>query len=139
MLLLVLNFKKILIIVYYCNILNYCLKILIIYDLTTRLRNANLIKAPYVRILNSNLAYSVLEVLKEEGFLDLSCALEKDRIFSKHILVSLKYNKSQSQRYITGITRISTCGQRVYCKSKSLPKVLGGVGVAVLLIEVLFI
>ena len=94
----------------------------------TRIRNSNLVRAPFVRVNKTRLTLSIATLLSQEGFIELIDDLSKD------LVIGLKYKVVKNKPYITNIRRISTSGQRVYCDLKNLPKVLGGVGVVVCLL-----
>ncbi|MGJ9413142.1 30S ribosomal protein S8 [Aeromicrobium sp. CF4.19] len=101
-------------------------------DLLTRIRNGNQafhdeIVAPY-----SKLKEGVVTLLKQEGFItDFAVTEPGEGEVGKTLHVTLKYGP-QRQRSIAGIRRISKPGLRVYAKSTNLPKVLGGLGVAII-------
>lgn len=98
-------------------------------DLLTRIRNANMVRHATVEIPASRTKKSILEILVKEGFIKGFEVSEKDN--HETIKVSLKYGTDKS-RVITGIKRISKPGLRVYAKKNELPRVLGGLGVAVI-------
>jgi small subunit ribosomal protein S8 len=75
------------------------------------------------------LTFKIATVLKQEGFIDLPN--RTDTGLSKDFLIGLKYKTFKRKPYISNIIRVSTSGQRVYCKSKNIPMVLGGLGVAI--------
>ncbi len=96
-------------------------------DMLTRIRNANQAKADTVDIPASKLKARVLELLRDEGYI-----AKVDRIRAKPVdklRVTLKY--MQNERVVKGLKRISKPGLRVYAKSDELPKVLNGLGIAV--------
>lgn len=98
-------------------------------DLLTRIRNANLAYKDEVVLPASNVKARVAEILAREGYLDsVSVAGEgKDRV----ITIRMKYGPNR-ERTITGINRVSKPGKRVYVGSDEVPRVLGGLGVAIL-------
>ena len=96
-------------------------------DALTRIRNANTVKHPSVEIPASKLKVELVKLLKEEGYISDYELIEKDGF--KVISVQLKYNAGKS--VITGLKRVSTPGLRTYSKSKNLPKVMDGLGIAV--------
>lgn len=103
----------------------------------TRIRNANLVRASFVKVRNTKLTVSIAKVLKQEGFIDL---VFSDNINnSKFLIIVLKYKVVRDKPYITNIRRISTSGQRVYCNSKNLPRVLGGIGVAICMFQFIYV
>ena len=98
-------------------------------DMLTRLRNANSVFHEKVEIPGSKIKKAIAEVLKEEGFI-------KDYTFTEDgkqgvITVSLKYGPNR-EKVITGIKRISKPGLRQYAKASELPRVLGGLGIAII-------
>ena len=97
-------------------------------DLLTRIRNANKMRHPKVNIPASRLKADVLDILKKEGFI-------KDFVTTKtnkpELIVTLKYSPT-NERVIKGLKRISKPGLRVYAGVDELPKVLNGLGVALI-------
>ena len=96
-------------------------------DMLTRISNANQMKHPTVDVPASRLKLEVLRVLKEEGY--ISDYEKKEDNKQGVITVTLKY--VEKERVIKGIKRISKPGLRVYAKKEELPKVLNGLGVAI--------
>jgi small subunit ribosomal protein S8 len=98
-------------------------------DLLTRLRNANSAYHESISLPHSKLKGNIAAILKREGYIaDWSVA---DATVGKTLTIQLKYGPSR-ERSIAGIKRISKPGLRVYAKSTELPRVLGGLGVAIL-------
>ena len=98
-------------------------------DMLTRLRNANSAFHDQVSMPSSKLKANIAEVLKNEGYIaDYEVA---DAQVGKTLTMTLKYGQSR-ERTISGIRRVSKPGLRVYANSSNLPKVLGGLGVAVI-------
>ena len=97
-------------------------------DLLTRIRNANLAYKDELVAPVSKLSEAVLRILDEQGYIE-GFAIEGEGV-EKAFRIRLKYSKSR-QRTITGIKRISTPGRRVYAGRGKLPRVLGGLGVAI--------
>lgn len=97
-------------------------------DALTRIRNANTVKHSNVEIPASKLKVELVKLLKEEGYIENYGLVEKGKF--KVIDVTLKYVGSNS--VITGLKRVSTPGLRTYSKSKNLPKVMDGLGIAVI-------
>ena len=97
-------------------------------DALTRIRNANTVKHPSVEIPASKLKVELVKLLKEEGYISDYELIEKDGF--KVISVQLKYNAGKS--VITGLKRVSTPGLRTYSKAQMLPKVMDGLGIAVI-------
>jgi small subunit ribosomal protein S8 len=101
-------------------------------DMLTRLRNANQAYHDSVTMPHSKLKVGVAEILKQEGYIT-SFAVEDapEGAVGKVLTVTLKYGQNR-ERSIAGLRRISKPGLRVYAKSSGLPKVLGGLGVAII-------
>jgi small subunit ribosomal protein S8 len=98
-------------------------------DMLTRLRNANSAYHDSVTMPYSKLKAHISEILQQEGYI-ASWAVA-DAEVGKTLTVTLKYGPNR-ERSIAGIRRISKPGLRVYAKSTNLPRVLGGLGVAIL-------
>ena len=98
-------------------------------DLLTRIRNANVVHHDKVEIPASKIKRAVVQILKEEGFVKDFEVLSDGK--QGILRVSLKYGPERD-RVITGIKRISKPGLRVYAKKEQLPKVLGGLGIAII-------
>ncbi len=95
-------------------------------DLLTRIRNANQAKHESVEIPASKIKVDILNVIKEEGYINNFEVNEE----TKTIKVTLKYT-AKKERVIKGITRISKPGLRTYAKANEMPKVLNGLGIAI--------
>jgi small subunit ribosomal protein S8 len=98
-------------------------------DLLTRLRNANSAYHDTVSMPNSKLKSHIAEILKLEGYIG-GWKVEDARV-GKTLTIDLKYGPNR-ERSIAGIKRVSKPGLRVYAKSTEIPRVLGGLGVAIL-------
>lgn len=98
-------------------------------DLLTRLRNANSAYHDSVTLPSSKLKSHLAEILKNEGYI-ASWKVEDARV-GQSLTIDLKYGPNR-ERSIVGIKRVSKPGLRVYAKSTEIPKVLGGLGVAIL-------
>ncbi|ASR55283.1 30S ribosomal protein S8 [Cellulomonas sp. CW35] len=98
-------------------------------DFLTRLRNANSAHHDSVTIPFSKLKSHIAEILQAEGFIQ-GWKVE-DAPVGKNLVVELKYGPNR-ERALAGVKRVSKPGLRVYAKSTNLPKVLGGLGVAIL-------
>lgn len=98
-------------------------------DMLTRLRNANQAYHDTVSMPSSKLKVNIAKMLKTEGY--ISGFEVTDAEVGKTLTLTLKYG-SNRRRAIQGVQRISKPGLRVYAKSTNLPKVLGGLGVAIL-------
>ena len=98
-------------------------------DLLTRIRNTNSVKHEVVEIPSSNVKKAIANILLQEGYIK---ELEEynDGVVPM-LRVSLKYG-ADKERVITGIKRISKPGLRVYCKKDEIPKVLSGLGIAII-------
>ena len=99
-------------------------------DMLTRIRNANTAKHDTVDIPASKIKVAIADILVREGYIAKYDIVE-DGIF-KTIRVTLKYGADKNEKIITGLKRISKPGLRVYAGKDNLPKVLGGLGVAIL-------
>ncbi|MGI6360594.1 MAG: 30S ribosomal protein S8 [Acholeplasmatales bacterium] len=98
-------------------------------DMLTRIRNANQMFHETVEVPASKLKQDILRVLKEEGFI-VDYLFEKNENPQGVLKITLKYN--DNERVIKGLKRISKPGLRVYAKVEELPKVLNGLGIAVI-------
>lgn len=96
-------------------------------DMLTRIRNANTVRHEQLEVPASNMKRAIAEILKEEGFVRGVEYIEDSK--QGFIRIFLKYGKSD-ERVITGLKRISKPGLRVYAKSQEVPRVLGGLGIA---------
>lgn len=98
-------------------------------DLLTRIRNANIVRHEIVEVPSSNIKKAVSNIMLQEGYLK---DIEEYTDGSVNMLrLTMKYDQNK-QRVITGIKRISKPGLRVYCRKEETPKVLNGLGVAVI-------
>ena len=98
-------------------------------DMLTRIRNANAMRYTEVKVPASNLKLELARILKEEGFIADYKVLEETA--QGMILLTLKYGPKK-ERVITGLKRISKPGLRVYAKKEEVPKVLNGLGIAII-------
>ncbi len=98
-------------------------------DMLARLRNANSAYHDAVTMPHSKIKAGIAEILKQEGYI-AGWAVE-DAAVGQNLVLELKYGPSR-ERSIAGLRRVSKPGLRVYAKSTALPKVLGGLGVAIL-------
>ncbi|AXY68281.1 MAG: 30S ribosomal protein S8 [Thermosynechococcus sp.] len=99
-------------------------------DMLTRIRNANLARHQTTIIPATRMTRSIAQVLKAEGFIrDFE---EQGDGIKRHLVVSLKYRGKQRQPIITALKRVSKPGLRVYANSRELPRVLGGIGIAII-------
>ncbi len=97
-------------------------------DMLTRIRNANMVRHEKLEVPASNLKKEIADILKREGFIRDYEYVSDDK--QGVLRVFLKYGPN-NERVITGLKRISKPGLRVYAKADELPKVLNGLGVAV--------
>ncbi len=97
-------------------------------DMLTRIRNANMVGHEKVEMPSSKLKVELAKLLKEEGFISDYEVKEVGKF--KVLSIILKYD-SKNKPVITKLERISKPGLRNYCKAKNLPKVLGGMGIAI--------
>ncbi|MEX0913833.1 MAG: 30S ribosomal protein S8 [Demequina sp.] len=98
-------------------------------DMLTRLRNANSAYHQTVSMPHSKLKANIATILESEGYIAGSSVEDAD--VGKTLTLTLKYGPSR-ERSLAGVRRVSKPGLRVYAKSTNLPKVLGGLGVAIL-------
>ncbi|MCJ7823220.1 MAG: 30S ribosomal protein S8 [Armatimonadetes bacterium] len=98
-------------------------------DMLTRIRNANMTRKDHVLIPASKLKLEVAKVLKAQGYIQKYDLIDDKR--QGQLRVHLRYARERD-RVITGLRRISRPGMRVYVNSKQIPRVLGGLGIAVL-------
>ena len=99
-------------------------------DMLTRIRNANTAKHDTVDVTSSKMKLAIAQILLEEGYIKKYDIVEEGNF--KTIRITLKYNADKTERIISGIKRISKPGLRVYAGKEDLPKVLGGLGIAII-------
>lgn len=97
-------------------------------DMLTRIRNANTAKHPSVDIPCSNMKKQIAQILVDEGYIKNFRVIEDNK--QGLIRVTLKYTENKSQ-VITGLRRVSKPGLRIYSNSKDMPKVMKGLGIAI--------
>ncbi|GAA3668569.1 30S ribosomal protein S8 [Nocardioides ginsengisoli] len=100
-------------------------------DMLTRLRNANQAYHDAVIMPYSKLKEGVAEILKQEGYITSYAVSDNENGVGKLLTVTLKYGRNR-ERSLAGVRRISKPGLRVYAKHTGLPKVLGGLGIAII-------
>jgi small subunit ribosomal protein S8 len=100
-------------------------------DMLTRLRNANQAYHDSVTMPYSKLKAGVAEILQQEGYISSWKMEDNEATVGKSLVVTLKFGQNR-ERSIAGVRRISKPGLRVYAKHTGLPKVLGGLGVAII-------
>lgn len=98
-------------------------------DMLTRIRNANTVRHETVEVPSSKIKQQIVEILKKEGFIRDAEYIDDNK--QGIIRIFLKYG-ANNERVITGLKKISKPGLRVYAKSTELPKVLGGLGIAII-------
>ncbi len=99
-------------------------------DMLTRIRNANTAKHDTVDIPASKVKQAIADILLAEGYVKAVEVIEEGAF--KTIRITLKYGKDKNEKVITGLKRISKPGLRVYAAKEDLPKVLGGMGIAII-------
>ena len=98
-------------------------------DMLTRIRNGNNARHSSVEIPASKMKKNLVQILLDEGFIEGYNVIEDDK--QGIITVDLKYGKN-NEKVISGLKRISKPGLRVYARSHEIPKVLGGLGIAII-------
>jgi small subunit ribosomal protein S8 len=101
-------------------------------DMLTRIRNALMVKQPFAAMPSSRIKLAIAQILREEGFIeDFQVTTDTAQPF---IRIKLKYVTEQRNKrpVITGLERVSKPGRRVYTRRKDMPRVLSGMGVAIL-------
>lgn len=98
-------------------------------DMLTRIRNANMAKHDSVEIPASKMKLSIAEILLKEGYIKNYEVVGEG--VHKNIVVTLKYGTDKNEKVIAGLKRISKPGLRVYSSAENMPKVLGGLGIAI--------
>lgn len=99
-------------------------------DMLTRIRNANTAKHDTVDVPASKMKIAIANILLDEGYIEKYDLID-DGAF-KTIHITLKYGKDKNEKIITGLKRISKPGLRVYANTENMPRVLGGLGVAII-------
>nr|YP_009393360.1 ribosomal protein S8 [Symphyocladiella dendroidea]ARW61922.1 ribosomal protein S8 [Symphyocladiella dendroidea] len=99
-------------------------------DMLTKIRNANLAKHQIVQVPATKMTRNIIKVLQQEGFIYEFEEIGSD--LKNQILVSLKYKGKNKKPIITELKRVSKPGLKVYASHKELPKVLGGIGIAII-------
>ena len=97
-------------------------------DMLTRIRNAQVVKKDSVTLENSKMKKAIANILLEEGY--ISAVEEVEDGAFKNLVIKLKYGP-KGEKVITGLKRISKPGLRIYASNEELPKVLGGLGIAI--------
>ena len=99
-------------------------------DMLTRIRNANTAKHDTVDVPASKMKIAIADILINEGYIAKYDLIEEGSF--KTIRIYLKYGADKNEKIITGLKRISKPGLRIYANKENLPKVLGGLGIAIL-------
>ncbi|AFZ37566.1 MAG: 30S ribosomal protein S8 [Stanieria sp.] len=99
-------------------------------DMLTRIRNACMVKHPTTQVPATNMTRSIAQVLASEGFID--GYEESGEGIKKYLVITLKYKGKNRQPIINTLKRVSKPGLRVYSRQKDLPRVLGGIGIAII-------
>ena len=98
-------------------------------DMLTRIRNANQMKYETVVVIGTKMTLGIAEILKREGYI-ADYSLE-EKVTGNELTLNLKYG-DKKERVITGLKRISKSGLRVYAKANEIPRVLNGLGIAII-------
>ena len=99
-------------------------------DMLTRIRNANTAKHDTVDVPASKMKLAIANILLDEGYIAKYDIVEDGNF--KNIRITLKYGKDKNEKIISGLKRISKPGLRVYASKEEMPKVLGGLGIAII-------
>ena len=99
-------------------------------DMLTRIRNANTAKHDTVDVPASKMKLVIADILVDEGYVEKYDLVDNGNF--KDIRITLKYGKDKNDKIIAGLKRISKPGLRVYAAKDELPKVLGGLGIAII-------
>lgn len=99
-------------------------------DMLTRIRNANLARHQTTEVPSTKMTRSIAKVLKDEGF--IADFEEVGEGIKRSLVIALKYKGKTKRPIITALNRISKPGYRIYSNRKDLPRVLGGIGIAII-------
>ena len=99
-------------------------------DMLTRIRNANTAKHDTVDVPSSKMKLAIADILVEEGYIKKYDLIDEGSF--KTIRITLKYGADRNEKIITGLKRISKPGLRIYAGKDELPRVLGGLGIAII-------
>jgi small subunit ribosomal protein S8 len=99
-------------------------------DMLTRLRNASLAKHQITHVPSTRMTRNIAKVLQEEGF--IASFEEEGEVPKKQLAIGLKYKGKTRQPIFSKLKRVSRPGLRVYANTKELPRVLGGIGIAII-------
>ena len=100
-------------------------------DMLTRIRNANKALHDHVELPSSKLKEEIARILEEEGYIRGFHVVDPGELPYKTLVIDLKYGRSR-ERVLTGLKRVSKPGRRIYARKDRLPRVLGGMGTAIL-------
>jgi small subunit ribosomal protein S8 len=98
-------------------------------DMLTRIRNANTAKHDTVDVPSSKMKLAIANILVDEGYIAKYDLVDEGNF--KTIRITLKYGKDKNEKIISGLKKISKPGLRVYASAEELPRVLGGLGIAI--------
>ena len=98
-------------------------------DMLTRIRNANTAKHDTVDVPSSKMKLAIADILLEEGYIKKYDLIDEGNF--KTIRITLKYGADRNEKIISGLKRISKPGLRIYSNCEDMPKVLGGLGIAI--------
>ena len=98
-------------------------------DMLTRIRNANQMRYETVEVIGTKMTIGIAEILKKEGY--IADYVNEKNITGDKLTLTLKYG-DKKERVITGLKRISKSGLRVYAKADEIPRVLNGLGIAII-------
>ena len=101
-------------------------------DMLTRIRNANVAKHDIVEVPASKMKKAISEILLNEGYIKGYQIITSEDGIKSTIRVTLKYGKDKNEKVISGLKKISKPGLRVYADTDNLPRVLGGLGTAII-------
>ena len=99
-------------------------------DMLTRIRNANQLKYNTVDVIGTKMTCEIARILKEEGY--IADYTLNESTSGNTLTLTLKYTDGKKTRVITGLRRISKSGLKVYAKAEELPRVLNGLGIAII-------
>ena len=99
-------------------------------DMLTRIRNANTAKHDTVDVPASKMKLAIAQILLDEGYIAKYDVIEDGKFKTIHI--TLKYGPDKSEKIISGLKRMSKPGRRMYVNKEDLPRVLGGLGIAII-------
>ena len=98
-------------------------------DMLTRIRNANQMRYETVEVIGTKMTVGIAEILKREGY--IADFVNESNVTGDKLTLTLKYGE-RKERVITGLKRISKSGLRVYAKHDEIPRVINGLGIAII-------